>query len=122
MWLFLLKDCFRFKDMSKGEHPAPFEVPIKEEDIGLLKWKPKYAAKKAAKELMEFENKLLQDTGKLSRKEKKKLKGRPLEDNAEEEAEEETQEKVADTPKQQPKKKSASPKVLKLKCSGEGNL
>jgi len=93
--------------LAKGQHPIPFEVPVKPEDVSLLNWKPKYAAKRAAKDLISFEEEIMKDSAKSFRKNKKQLI-----EPAEEEVEETKQAQLPETPKQQSKKKSQSPKVF----------
>jgi len=95
-------------------HPVPFQVPVKPDEVSLLSWKPKFAAKRAAKDLLSFEQELLQDSAKNFKKNKNKINGlQPEEDEVlEEEAETKTEAEPTKTPVvKQSKKKAASPKA-----------
>lgn len=66
---------FRFKELAGGTHPVPFQVPVKPDEVSLLSWKPKFAAKRAAKDLLSFEHELLKDSAKNYKKNKNKTNG-----------------------------------------------
>jgi hypothetical protein len=94
--------------LAGGTHPVPFQVPVKPDEVSLLSWKPKYAAKRSAKDLMSFEEELLKDSAKNYKKNKNKINGlQQVEDNIVEEEAEPTE----STEKRQSKKKALSPKV-----------
>jgi hypothetical protein len=101
---------FRFKELAGGTHPVPFQVPVKPDEVSLLSWKPKFAAKRAAKDLLSFEQELFKDTAKNYKKNKGKINGLQPVDDEDLEAEAETEPTVTPVLKQT-KKKAASPKA-----------
>jgi hypothetical protein len=103
---------FRFRELAGGTHPVPFQVPVKPDEVSLLSWKPKFAAKRAAKDLLSFEQELLKDSAKNFKKNKNKINGlQPEEDEVlDEEAETKTEPTKTPVVKQS-KKKATSPKA-----------
>jgi hypothetical protein len=100
--------------LAGGTHPVPFQVPVKPNEVSLLSWKPKFAAKRAAKDLLSFEQELLKDSAKNFKKNKNKINGlQPVDDEVlEADAEAETEAEPTKTPVVKlSKKKAASPKA-----------
>lgn len=107
--------------MAGGTHPVPFQVPVKPDEVSLLSWKPKFAAKRAAKDLLSFEQELLKDSAKNFKKNKNKINGlQPVDDEViEADAEAETEAEPEPEPTKTlvvklSKKKAASPKASLL--------
>lgn len=101
-------NTFRFKELAGGTHPVPFQVPVKPDEVSLLSWKPKFAAKRAAQDLLSFEQELMKDSAKNYKKNKNKSNGLQQVDD---EVVKEEVEPTVSTEKRQSKKKAPSPKV-----------
>ncbi|XP_065346916.1 ribosomal RNA processing protein 1 homolog A isoform X2 [Cloeon dipterum] len=103
----LVREMFQL--LAQNIHPIPFEAPVKEDEIGYLGFKPRKSAKRAAENLMKFEEELMKESAKARRKRKGGFE--PYEELDVDIDNEEESQPLVEQPQTKPSKKAPSPKA-----------